>query len=275
VAPSPIDVSTLRELYTTPPAQFVAERTRLVKESRAAKEREAATALGKLRKPALVDWALNVVATEHGDDVAAFLDAAGAVRDAQAAAIEGRKGPDVRGALRDLRDRSGRVLGLAQEVLSGAGRDAAAETGSVAGRLTEISASSAASAQLAAGVLGSAVVVPADVFAGLEAAPTTPDRRATRTVSPRTRSKADAETEKEERQRKRQVAEATKARDVAARAADRANAAVDKAAAALRNLERQLDEARETLDAAELERDDADRRLGEAEDALRRATDGT
>jgi hypothetical protein len=274
VAPSPIDVSTLRELYTTPPAQFVAERTRLVKECRAAKEREAATALGKLRKPALVDWALNVVAAEHGTDVSAFLDAAGAVRDAQAAAIEGRKGPDVRGALRDLRDRSGRVLGLAQEVLAGAGRDAAAETGSVAGRLTEISASADASAQLAAGVLGSAVVVPADVFAGLEASPT-PARRTTRSVSPKTRPKADAVTQTEERQRKREIADATKARDAAARAADRATAAVDKAAAAVRNVERQLDQARETHDAAERERDDAARRLDEAEDALRRVADGT
>jgi hypothetical protein len=233
-----------------------------VKESRAAKEREAATALGKLRKPALVDWALNVVAAEHGKDVAAFLDAAGAVRDAQAAAIEGRKGPDVRGALRDLRDHSGRVLGLAQEVLSGAGRDAAAETGSVAGRLTEISASSDASAQLAAGVLGSAVIVPRDLFSESE--------------SPKARSKTAPVTRtSEERQRKREIAEATKARDAAARAADRASAAADKAAAAVRNVERQLDKARETLDAAELQRDDAARRLEEADDALRRATHGT
>jgi hypothetical protein len=260
VAPSPIDVSTLRELYTTPPAQFVAARTRLVKERRAAKEREAATALGKLRKPALVDWALNVVAAEHGKDVAAFLDAAGAVREAQAAAIEGRTGPDVRGALRDLRDHSGQVLGLAQEVLSGAGRDAAAETGSVAGRLTEISASSDASAQLAASVLGSAVIVPRDLFS----------------EPPKARSKAaPAKRTSEERQRKREIAEASKARDAAARAADRASAAADKAAAAVRNVERQLDKARETLDAAERERDDAARRLEEADDALRRATDGT
>ncbi len=262
MAPSPIDVSTLRELYTTPPAQFVAERTRLVKERRAAKDGEAATALGKLRKPSLVDWALNVVAAEHGKDVAAFLDAAGAVRDAQAAAIEGRKGPDVRGALRDLRDRSGQVLDLTQEVLSGAGRDAAAETGSVAGRLTEISANSDASAQLAAGVLGSAVVVPTDVFAGLEAPATPARRRATRSVSP-------------ERQRKREITEATKARDAAARSADRAAAAADKAAAAVRTAERQLDQARESLDEAERERDDAARRLDDAEDALRQATAGT
>ncbi len=95
----PVDVSTLRELYTTPPAQFVAARNQLVKERRAAKDRESATAVGKLRKPGMADWALNVVAAEHGDDISAFLTAAATVRDAQAAAIEGRDGPDVRGGV--------------------------------------------------------------------------------------------------------------------------------------------------------------------------------
>ena len=169
--PPPVDVSTLRELYTTAPAEFVAARNQLVKDRRAAKDREAATALGKLRKPALADWALNVVAARHGDDVAAFLDAAGTVRDAQAAAIEGRKGPDIRAALRDLREHSGQVLGRAQEVLAEAGRDAAAEAGVVASRLTEISANDEASAQLAAGVLGSEGLIAPELFGELEAAP--------------------------------------------------------------------------------------------------------
>ena len=80
--PPPVDVSTLRELYTTPPAQFVAVRNQLVKDRRAAKDREGATALGKLRKPGLADWALNVVAAEHDDDITTFLAAAATVRDA-------------------------------------------------------------------------------------------------------------------------------------------------------------------------------------------------
>ena len=163
-------MSTLRELYTTPPAEFIAARNQLVKDRRAAKDRDTATALGKLRKPALADWALNVVAARHGDDVAAFLDAAGTVRDAQAAAIEGRDGPDIRAALRDLREHSGQVLGRAQEVLAEAGRDAAAEAGVVASRLTEVSANAEASAQLAAGVLGSEGLITAEVFGELEPA---------------------------------------------------------------------------------------------------------
>jgi len=274
VAPPPIDIATLQELYVTPPAQFVAARNTLVKERRAAKDREAAAALGQLRKPSLADWALNVVVANQGKDVAGFLDAAGAVREAQAAAIEGRKGPDVRGALRDLREHSGRVLARAQEVLGGAGRDAAAEASTVAARLAEISANADASAQLAAGVLGSAVVVPADVFAGLEA-PKAPTRRPARSVSPKARSKADSVTQTSEKQRQRELTEATRARDRAARSAERAAAGVDKAAAAVRNAERQLEQARDTLAAAEQERDDTARLLADAEAAVEHLADRT
>jgi hypothetical protein len=265
----PVDVSTLRELYTTPPAQFVAARNQLVKERRAAKDREGATAVGKLRKPGMADWALNVVAAEHGDDISAFLTAAATVRDAQAAAIEGRDGPDVRAALRDLREHSGEVLTRGQEVLAGAGRDAAAEAGTVAGRLAEVAGNAEASAQLAAGVLGSSVVVPHEVFAGLEPGKPPGPRRGARSVSPEAPSNAEAVTQNA-RERKKELAAATKARDTAARAAERTQAAVEKAAAAVRNAERQLEKARDALATAEGERDDATRTLDEAEDALRR-----
>jgi hypothetical protein len=271
----PADVSTLRELYTTAPAQFIAARNQLVKERRAAKDREGAAALGQLRKPGLADWALNVVAAEHGEDVAAFLGAAGTVRDAQAAAIEGRDGPDVRGALRDLREHSGRVLARAQDVLAGAGRDAAAAAGTVAGRLAEVAGNAEASAQLGVGVLGSAVVVPEEVFAGLEPAGRRAKRRQpARAASSKGASRGAASTAAA-KERKRELNEATRARDVAARTADRAEAAVEKAAAAVRNAERQLEKARNVLATAEGERDQAARRLGEAEDAVRRASDGT
>jgi hypothetical protein len=276
VEPPPVDVSTLRELYTTPPALFVAARNQLVKERRAAKDREGAAAVGKLRKPGMADWALNVVAAEHGDDIAAFLTAAGTVRDAQAAAIEGRDGPDVRAALRDLRERTGQVLTRGQEVLAGAGRDAAAEAGTVAGRLAEVAGNAEASAQLAAGVLGSSVVVPEEVFGGLEPGERPAPRRRTRSVSPNAPSNAEAVTQTATaRERKRELAAATKARETAARTAERAEAAVEKAAAAVRNAERQLEKSRDALASAESDRDDAARTLAEAEEALQRAADAT
>jgi hypothetical protein len=272
VVDPPVDVSLLRELYTTPPAQFVAARNQFVKERRAAKDREAATALGKLRKPGMADWALNMVAAEHGDDIAAFLAAAGTVRDAQAAAIEGRDGPDVREALRDLRERSAQVLTRGQEVLGGAGRDAAAEAGTVAGRLAEVAGNAEASAQLAAGVLGSAVVVPEEVFGGLEPSGRTATRRAPARAAAPKPSADEAPSAAVAKEHKRVLAAATKARDAAARTAERAGAAVAKAAAAVRNAERQLKKAREALATAEQERDDAGRALDEAEEVLRRAS---
>jgi hypothetical protein len=269
VEPPPVDVSTLRELYTTPPAQFVSARNQLVKDRRAAKDREAAAALGKLRKPTLADWALNVVTARHGDDVMAFLDAAGTVRDAQAAAIEGRKGPDIRAALRDLREHSGQVLSRAQEVLAEAGRDAAAETGVVASRLTDLSANEEASAQLAAGVLGSEGLITPELFGELEPAP---GRRAAtgrsdkRSAAPKKQPAASATKARKEHQQA--LSRATRARDVAARNLTRADTAVEKAAAAVRNAERQLEQAREALSAAETDRDETARRLADAEDEV-------
>ena len=260
--PEPVDVSTLRELYTTLPTEFIAARNQLVKDRRAAKDRDTATALGKLRKPALADWALNVVAARHGDDVAAFLDSAGTVRDAQAAAIEGRDGPDIRAALRDLREHSGQVLSRAQKVLAEAGRDAAAEAGVVASRLTEVSANAEASAQLAAGVLGSEGLITADVFGELAPAHPSP-RRSRKSASPKLPSTAVSVTQT--REIKRALTQATRARDGAAKDLKKADAAVEKAAAAVRNAERQLEQASNVLSAAEADRDSVARRLADAE----------
>jgi hypothetical protein len=269
----PVDLPTLRELYTTPPAEFVASRNQLVKERKAAKDKEGAAALGKLRKAPLADWALNVVATDHADDVNAFLDAASAVRDAQAAAIEGRDGPDIRAALRDLRDHSGRVLSRAQDVLAGAGRDAGAEAGTVATRLTEIAANDEASKQLGAGVLGSAGVGVVELFGDLQPARPSPRSRARKSVSPKPRSTAPSVTQT--RERERALREARRERDQAAKDVTRATTAADKAAAAVRNAERALERAREALDAAESGRADAERRLTDAEEAVSAAEGAT
>jgi hypothetical protein len=259
VEPTAVDASTLRELYSTPPAEFVAVRNQLVKDRRAAKDREAAAALGKLRRPALADWALNVVAARHGADVAAFLDAAGTVRDAQAAAIEGRDGPDIRAALRELREQSGQILSRAQEVLAEAGRDATAEAGVVASRLTEVSANDEASTLFAAGVLGSSGLDAAELFGDLEPAA----RPAPRRAPPKKRPAPTAAKARKEHQQA--LSRANRARDVAAKDLTRADAAATKAAAAVRNAERQLEQARDVLSTTESDRDGAARRLAEAE----------
>jgi hypothetical protein len=260
MATAAIDPSTLRELFTTPPAEFVAARNRLVKERRAAKDRDTATALAALRRPSLADWVLNVVASEHSDEARDFVAAAARVRDAQAAAIEGRDGPDVREALRELRARSSELLDLARAVLASAGRDPGGETGAVAARLVEVSGNEAASAQLAGGLLGSEGVAPDDPFAGLQ-----PDPSSGRKVRKRP---APAEAPIDARALQQTLVEARRERDTLAKAARRAETAAEKATAAVQAAERRLAETQTELAAMEEQRRAAAQDLAEAEARL-------
>ena len=170
-----VDETTLRGLYATVPTEFVAARNALVKELRRAKERDEAALVAALRKPDWTDWALNVVAAEHADAVDEFATAAGDVRDAQAAAIEGRGGLDVRAALRALRERTTDVSRKAAAVLEHVGR--APGTAELTARLSEIAGHAMTTDQLRMGVLGSGEPDASDPFGGLEPADRPSPRR--------------------------------------------------------------------------------------------------
>ena len=71
------------ELYALPPEEFVGARTALVKQARAAKDRELATAVGALRKPTRTAWVVNLLARDDPDAVGALLDLGDALRAAQ------------------------------------------------------------------------------------------------------------------------------------------------------------------------------------------------
>ncbi|TSD96609.1 hypothetical protein FOS14_16290 [Skermania sp. ID1734] len=71
------------ELYGLDPSEFVAARSAKVAEARGAGDRQLATAIGKLRKPTVVAWLINLIAREYPKDVAALLQLGGALRDAQ------------------------------------------------------------------------------------------------------------------------------------------------------------------------------------------------
>ena len=167
-----------RRLWTRPPSASCTPRRRpssspraneVVKALRKEKRRDEATALAALRRPGWDDWALNVVAAEQPRTVTAFTGAAADVRDAQAAAIEGRDGPDIRDALKSLRDRSAELVGLATDALGRAGRQPG--PGELNARLAEVAASDTAAAQLRAAILGSGDASPQDLFGELEPAP--------------------------------------------------------------------------------------------------------
>ena len=108
----PLDDTLLRHLLLTLPSGFVAERNARVKVLRAEGRRDEAALVAIIRRPSWTDWALNRAADEHPESVAAFATAAEAMREAQAAAVEGRS-TDVGAALRALRDRTADLVKLA------------------------------------------------------------------------------------------------------------------------------------------------------------------
>ena len=260
----------LRELYATPPPDFVASRNDLVKGLRRDKRRDEATALAALRRPGWDDWALNAVAAADADVVAGFASAAAEVRDAQAAAIEGRDGPDIRGALKDLRERSAELVRRAEAALGGAGRQPGA--GEINARLSQVATNDVAVAQLLAGVLGSGDTAPKDLFGGLEpgarpakrAPKRAPQRATDRAPAPASRQAAparDAAAERaaraEQEHRKEALSEANREHRAAVKARQRADAEVAKAEASVERARAALAAAEEVLAGTMTDRDAA------------------
>ena len=282
----------LRELFATAPPDFVAARNEVVKALRKDKARDDATAVAALRRPGWDEWALNAVATSDPGVVAGFVDAAAQVRDAQAAAIEGRDGPDIRTALRDLRDRSADLVRLADQALAGAGRQAA--PGEINARLSKVAASDVAGAQLIAGILGSGDAAPNELFADLQPAPSRPKPTTPATAATPTKAKAkakasDAATETrpsaaEERAaraeaagRKEALVEANRAHAAAVKSRHRAEAARDKATTALERAQAALAEAESGAAGAQRELEAAvaaEEAAGAAVDDARAAVEG-
>ncbi|MDU0313601.1 hypothetical protein RKE38_07865 [Phycicoccus sp. M110.8] len=115
----------MQDLYAVEPDEFMATRSRLVADAKAASDKEAATEIGRLRKPSLAAWAVNLTAREAEDVVADLVDLGERMRSAQsrldAAALTGmRKERDatvevyVRAATRAVSD-AGRSLSPAAQ----------------------------------------------------------------------------------------------------------------------------------------------------------------
>lgn len=72
-----------RDLYGLAPSEFVATRTAKVEQAKEAGDKELAAAIGKLRKPTVTAWTVNLLAREAPEDVAALLQLGAALRSAQ------------------------------------------------------------------------------------------------------------------------------------------------------------------------------------------------
>lgn len=254
-----LNASDLRALLATPPPGFVAERNALVKRLRVVKQRASAAAVSSIRRPAWPEWALNVTSQSDPDDIEAFAVAAAAVRDAQAAAIEGRPA-DVRHALAQLRDCTANVTRLANAALRGEGRPEG--TPQLRALLSQVASDPDVVELLRRGVLGSAEEAATDQFADLNVAlrppraerpsPSTSGRRRDDSAEPAPRREPEppAVSAAERRELMRALATAERELQHSQRALTKAEAAVDDAADVVTHAEERLVAARQVRDDA-------------------------
>ena len=265
----------LHPLLLTPPAEFVAARNALAKSLKAEGRRDDAAQVAAIRRPSWADWAVNSAARTQPDLATAFADAADAMRDAQTAAVEGRRA-DVAGALRALRGRTTELAKRANASLADAGRSP--DIAELTERLAAVAADESATAQLRAAVLRS-TTDGGDAIAGLPSTATAaPDAPATK-ASARTGGKRPtpavhdgAERATERRRLMRELADIDRVRRTAGHELARAERVVDDAdtkrtvaAAALARARADLTEADQRLAAATERRTSLDREVADAE----------
>ena len=108
------------ELYGLPPGTFTAARNARAKELKP-KEPELAAAVAKLPKPSAAAAALNAFVREDPSEVRALIQSGKRLREAQEAAVTGKKGPDLNAAVAEHRGALDRVQrDLRRRKLSGA-----------------------------------------------------------------------------------------------------------------------------------------------------------
>ena len=112
----------LDELYREHPEGFVAGRDQLVKDLRAAGDREEADRVKKLRRPTVAAWLLNRAALTSPAELEEFSEASRQLEDAQGRALEGKD--EGATAWRDAAAREREATGAVVEVAESAARDA-------------------------------------------------------------------------------------------------------------------------------------------------------
>ena len=160
-----------RRLYALPPAEFIAERNRTVKELKAGGRADDAAFVAGLRRPKLAEHTLNRVAHDDGALVAHAVSAAEVAATAQSAAIGGAK-TSLREATAELRDAARALVDAAVRGLNESGASGEGQRDEIGELLRSLLAGDGSS-QLSNGVVGyEGVVANEDLFAG---APDPPD----------------------------------------------------------------------------------------------------
>ncbi|MEU1842072.1 hypothetical protein [Micromonospora sediminicola] len=285
----PADV--VRRLYATPPDRFVAARDAAVAEARQAGDPRTAREIGRLRRPTVAAWLVNLLAIRRPELVADLTQLAEALREAQR---------DLRGGtLRELSAQRRAVVGaLVTEVRRLAAAEPAAPPagklplGEVEATLNAALSDTEVADQVRAGRLlrashyagfGEVPRPQLRLITGDDEEPTRPERagrpgvpeRAGKSGVPEKAGKSGVPDRAAEARRAREEraarAERAKRRRTAARELEKARAELGRAEAELSGAERAERDGAATLDRIETELAELERRRAAAEQELSRA----
>jgi exonuclease VII small subunit len=115
-------------LYGLEPESFVTERDRLVRDLRAAGERETAEQVKQLRKPTVAAWTINQLARQERRDIDLLLDAGHRLREAHEQVLAGEDPGRLTEARRAERDALNALHKAARRILADTGRSEATLT---------------------------------------------------------------------------------------------------------------------------------------------------
>jgi hypothetical protein len=259
------------DLYGLPLDQFVPERSALVKSLRAEKRRDEAAPVAALRKPSVAAWAVNQLVRSQGTAIGELYAAGDALRDAQAALLDGSgDGRALRAANERERAAVDTLVQAARGLLDPDGHELSATVVErVADTLHAAALDESAREQVRAGRLERelrhvGLGLGESVFA---AAPAKPPKAA----KPAKPAKPATTAKPAKRDRELQAREARKQAE-AAKQAERERAAAQKAARAAETAaRRRVERSRSALRNAEQRRERAARALAEADEALQAA----
>jgi hypothetical protein len=254
------------ELYALPLDRFVPERTERVRAARTDGDRGLAEAIGRLPKPTVAAWLVNLLVRERADRTGQLLELGATLRQAQAELDPA--------ALRELGAQRRRLVALvadeAQELAGGVGRHPGQSVlDEVAETLNAAMVSEAAGTAVATGRLVKALPVEGIDDAELDLFVAVPPTGA----RPRPRAVGGASAADQRRTRERE--EARRAVETAERAVEDASGRAEDAAASLQQGEQRIaartariEELRARIDELRRQLNDAEDDLQESEDAL-------
>jgi DNA repair exonuclease SbcCD ATPase subunit len=243
----------LDRLYTTPPERFIAARDEAVTAARRAGDRRTAEAIGKLRKPTVAAWLVNLLARNRSDLIEELLALGSALRSAQ----HDLRGDELRELSGQRRAMIGKLVGQARALARGSGRESRDAL-----PLAEVEAtlSAALSEPEVAEAVRDGMLTRATGYAGFGETPKPKlrviDGGLTETAKPETEKPADRRgaQKAEQREALRQAEEAARTRAREAQAElRRATEAEREAARVLADLTAQLEELRARQAEAQLE----------------------